>query len=55
MSDLQARFQSEMEAQQSQTDPNTERFEAVSVRLKKTNIEVQLVALGWIPEPGKAA
>jgi hypothetical protein len=28
----------------------TEQLETIPVRLKKTNIEVQLVALAWKPE-----
>ena len=49
-SELQARFEAELAAQQSKVDPMSEQFETIPVRLKKTNIEVQLVALVWKPE-----
>ncbi len=47
--DLQAEFEAELAAKQSKIDPATESFETVSVRLKKANIDVQLVALAWVP------
>lgn len=49
-SELQAQFEAELAAQQSKVDPMAEQFEQIPVRLKKTNIEVQLVALAWKPE-----
>jgi hypothetical protein len=49
-SELQAQFEAELAAQQSKVDPMAEQFEQIPVRLKKTNIEVQLVALVWKPE-----
>jgi hypothetical protein len=49
-SELQAQFDAELAAQQSKVDPASEQFETIPVRLKKTNIEVQLVALVWKPE-----
>jgi hypothetical protein len=45
--DLQTQFNSELAAQQAKVDPATEQMETVPVRLKKTNIEVQLVTLAW--------
>ena len=44
---LQSQFEAELAAQQSKVDPLTEQLETVTIRLKKTNIEVQLVALAW--------
>ena len=48
--ELQAQFDAEVAAQQSKVDPMTEQLETIPVRLKKTNIEVQLVALAWKPK-----
>ena len=48
--ELQTQFDAEVAAQQSKVDPMTEQLETIPVRLKKTNIEVQLVALAWKPE-----
>jgi hypothetical protein len=45
--ELQQQFDAELAAQQSKVDPATEQMETVPVRLKKTNIEVQLVSLAW--------
>ncbi len=44
---LQNQFETELAAQQSKIDPLTERLETVTIRLKKINIEVQVVALAW--------
>ena len=44
---LQQQFESELAAQGEKIDPQTESLESVAIRLKKTNIEVQLVALTW--------
>lgn len=49
-SELQTQFEAELATQQSKVDPMAEQFEQIPVRLKKTNIEVQLVALVWKPE-----
>jgi DNA-binding ferritin-like protein len=49
--ELERQFQAELADQQGKVDPTTEQFETVSVRLKKTNIEVQLVALAWTCRP----
>ncbi len=45
--DLQSQFEADLAAQQAKVDPITEALETVNIRLKKTNIEVQLVALAW--------
>jgi hypothetical protein len=45
--ELEKEFEAELANQQSKRDPATEQFEAVSVRLKKANIEVKLMALAW--------
>ena len=47
---LQREFEAEIEAQQNKIDPATEQFEPLSIRLKKTNIEVRLLALSWKAE-----
>ncbi len=47
LAELQRQFEQEVAAQQAKLDPQTEPLEAVTIRLKKTNIEVQLVALAW--------
>jgi hypothetical protein len=49
-SELEKEFAAELANQQSKIDPATEQFETVSVRLKKANIEVKLVALAWTPQ-----
>lgn len=46
--DLQHQLEAELAELQTKIDPATEKLESVSVRLKKANIEVQLVALGWV-------
>lgn len=48
--ELEKEFEAELAAQQSKIDPATEQFGTVSVRLKKANIEVRLVALAWTPQ-----
>ena len=48
--ELQSQFEAELAAQQAKVDPASEQFETVNIRLKKTNIEVQLVALAWKAE-----
>jgi hypothetical protein len=48
--ELEKEFEAELANQESKIDPATEQFEAVSVRLKKANIEVKLVALAWTPQ-----
>jgi hypothetical protein len=48
--ELEKEFAAELANQQSKIDPATEQFDTVSVRLKKANIEVKLVALAWTPQ-----
>jgi hypothetical protein len=49
LADLEAEFQADVAAVSGRVDPATEEFETVSVRPKKTNINVRLVALAWAP------
>jgi len=48
--DLQAQIQSEIEQVQSAGDPLKEELESLAIKPKKTNINVQLVALAWTAE-----
>ena len=50
MKDLNAEFEAEVAALAQKVNPATEQFETVTIRPKKTNISVQLVALGWKAE-----
>lgn len=45
--DLEAQIESEVAALQSAGDASTEELETITIRPKKTNIQVKLVALGW--------
>jgi hypothetical protein len=47
IADLQKEFETEVAARQGKIDPATEQFETVSIKPKKTNIAVTLIALGW--------
>ncbi len=47
LKELQNQFDAEVAAQQAKIDPLTEQLETLNIRLKKANIEVQLVALAW--------
>jgi len=47
VAELQKQFEAELASQQAKIDPDSEQFQTINVRLKKTNIEVQLVALAW--------
>ncbi len=49
LAELEAQFAGETQALESTLSPATETFDTVSVRLKKTNINVRLVALCWVP------
>ncbi|HLH04317.1 MAG TPA: hypothetical protein VKX25_16250 [Bryobacteraceae bacterium] len=49
LSELQQQFENEVAAAQAKIDPATEALESVTIRLKRTNIEMQLVALAWQP------
>lgn len=47
IADLNAQFQAEVDAMIRVADPVSEQFEIVTVKPKKTGINVRLVALGW--------
>jgi hypothetical protein len=49
LADLQAEFEAEMAALQAKIDPLTEPLETLSLKPKKTDIQVQLVTLAWLP------
>lgn len=49
LADLQAEFDAEMAALQEKIDPMTETLETLSLKPKKTDIQVQLVTLAWDP------
>jgi hypothetical protein len=44
---LQKQFDAEVAAQQSKVDPLTEQLETISILPKKSDINVELVALAW--------
>ena len=45
---LNSQFKAEVDGLQSKIDPSSEPLETVTVRPKKANITVRLVALGWM-------
>ena len=47
--DLQAEFQAEVDALETTVDPQSEVLEPVTVRPKKADVAVKLVALAWVP------
>jgi formiminotetrahydrofolate cyclodeaminase len=47
MADLQKQFDADVAAQQAKVDPLSEELETVTIRPKKSNISVQLLALAW--------
>ena len=49
LQDLEAQFQAEVSAATSAADPATETLETVDLRPTRTNINVRLVALVWLP------
>jgi len=49
LADLEAEFNAEMAALQEKIDPTTETLETLSLKPKKTDIQVQLVTLAWDP------
>ena len=49
LTDLEAQFQSETQALESSINPMIEKLESITVKPKKTNISVALVALAWAP------
>jgi hypothetical protein len=48
IAELESQFQDELALLTTRTDPATETFETLAVKPKKTNIQVQLVGLGWV-------
>jgi hypothetical protein len=49
LNDLEAQFQADAAALAAQTDPMTEPLQNVTIKPKKTDISVSLVALAWAP------
>jgi hypothetical protein len=49
LADLETEFTSEMGLLEAKVDPQAETLEQMSIRPKKTNIAVQLLALAWAP------
>ena len=49
LTDLNAEFEAEAARLETRVDPQLEQLETVTIRPKKTNISVQLVALTWAP------
>lgn len=49
LADLEAQFQAETAALAERIDPSTEALETLSIRPKKADITVQIVALAWAP------
>ena len=49
LDELNAQFKEESDALAAKIDPATETFEKVTINPKKTDIDVQLVALAWAP------
>jgi hypothetical protein len=49
LADLEAQFKEETAALEAKMDPQTEMFETIAIKPKKTDIAVQLVALAWAP------
>ena len=49
LADLEAAFKAELDGLETDASAQTEVLETVSVTPRKTNIEVQLLALGWTP------
>jgi len=55
LEDLEAEFQHAGEDVRARLDPMAEVFDTVVLKPRKTDIEVRLVALAWVPEPGARA
>lgn len=49
LAQLEEQFKTESEALSAHIDPQTETLEMLTIKPKKTNITVQLVALAWVP------
>jgi hypothetical protein len=47
---MESQFQAEVAELAAKVDPATEELEKITVRLKRTNITVQFVALVWTAE-----
>jgi Skp family chaperone for outer membrane proteins len=57
MDDLEAQMKAEVADTEARLDPATEQFETVSVRPKKTDVDVRTIVLAWAPHwqrPGSA-
>jgi hypothetical protein len=50
LADLEAEFQAETAELEAKFDPTAEELDTVEVKPKKTNINVDTVVLGWVPE-----
>jgi hypothetical protein len=50
LQDLDAQFQAETQALQAQSDPMSERLETVSLKPKKKDINLRVIALAWTPQ-----
>jgi hypothetical protein len=46
---LEEQFQEDVQGLETQLNPQTEELEELTVKPKKTNVSVRLVALGWSP------
>jgi hypothetical protein len=55
LADLDAQFQAEARAIETGRDPASETLETIELRPSKTNINVKLVALAWVPHTRDAA
>ena len=55
MQDLEAQFKAEVEAVGGDLDPATETLETLELRPTRTNINVRLLALVWVPFDRDAA
>jgi len=53
--DLDAQFRSDTDTLADAMDPSTESFETIEVRPSKSNINVRLVSLVWLPFTRDAA
>jgi hypothetical protein len=49
LAELEAELQSETQALEAKMDAQNEQFETITIKPKKTNIAVELVALAWAP------
>lgn len=49
LADLEAELRADMDALEAKLDAQTEQLETISIKPKKANIAVQLVALAWAP------